>query len=158
MHFESNLSPTNRMSNRFRWRSSIAHPRRSAKEMKPYLILFFALCLTACATTEEKRVSFDSLGEFLAWADKQIEKGNDENLIATQAMNSLPYELRLHQIDELKKQLGNRKLSEIFKYERFPEAEDRFKLGGHFDKLGCVHIDFAKKNKEWFLRSITYCR
>jgi hypothetical protein len=41
---------------------------------------------------------------------------------------------------------------------RFPEEEKTFKLGGHMSELGCVHVDFVKKNDQWFLADIWNCR
>jgi hypothetical protein len=41
---------------------------------------------------------------------------------------------------------------------RFPADETRYTLGGHMKELGCIHIDFIKKEQGWVLDSIWECR
>jgi hypothetical protein len=130
---------------------------RSAKEMKSILTLLCIFSITACATAIRKKKSFQSVDEFLTWADVQLEKENEENLIAIQTSESVSKESKLQGIEVMKRRLSGRTLSEVFEGERFPENEDTFKLSGHDGKLPHVHIDF-KKEEEWFLQSITICR
>ena len=40
----------------------------------------------------------------------------------------------------------------------FPEDGTKFKLGGHMQELGCIHIDFVKRESGWALRDIWLCR
>lgn len=49
-------------------------------------------------------------------------------------------------------------LRELYKGRVFPEKSTQFKLGGHMQELGCIHIDFEKRDRGWVLRDIWLCR
>ncbi len=40
----------------------------------------------------------------------------------------------------------------------FPCDCVEFKLGGHQSELGHIHIDFAKRDDSWVIKSIWMCR
>jgi hypothetical protein len=47
---------------------------------------------------------------------------------------------------------------ELYQDREFPECDIYFKLGGHMQELGCIHIDFEKRDQGWVLRDIWMCR
>jgi len=49
-------------------------------------------------------------------------------------------------------------LAKLYVGKEFPADRDRFKLGGHASELGHVHVDFLKRDGNWFLESIWMCR
>jgi len=49
-------------------------------------------------------------------------------------------------------------LRELYRGRGFPEESAQFKLGGHMQELGCIHIDFEKRERGWALRDIWVCR
>lgn len=127
--------------------------------MKASLALILTLLLVACASTRVKQAkSFDTVAEFLTWADSQIEEKNESHLVSAQTTTNFSTDYALGQINKMKRRLGNRSLSEVFKGEQFPKEGNTFKLGGHDGKLPNIHIDFIKQNEDWFLQSISTCR
>ena len=56
---------------------------------------------------------------------------------------------------EIHKQMN---LQELYRGREFPKSDTYFKLGGHMQELGCIHIDFEKREQSWVLRDIWMCR
>ena len=49
-------------------------------------------------------------------------------------------------------------LRELYNGKDFPEDGTEYKLGGHMMELGCIHIDFVKRECDWALQNIWLCR
>ena len=49
-------------------------------------------------------------------------------------------------------------LRRLYQGRDFPGDSERFKLGGHMAELGCLHIDFVRREPGWFLWDIWLCR
>lgn len=49
-------------------------------------------------------------------------------------------------------------LRALYRDREFPSEGLAFKLGGHMQELGCIHIDFIQDEQGWSLRDIWLCR
>ena len=59
---------------------------------------------------------------------------------------------------QLKKIHEETDLQALYQDRIFPEDDTRLKLGGHMSELGCIHIDFAKRDEGWVIHDIWLCR
>ena len=60
--------------------------------------------------------------------------------------------------DMLKEAHRKQSLQDRYPKRQFPKAESLFTLGGHMSQLGCLHVDFVKKDGNWFLGDIWDCK
>jgi hypothetical protein len=109
--------------------------------------------------------SFTELSEAIAFIARALESG-DHGVIADACVKKrgdvigLPTEResRLHAVQGVAHALGRRTLRSLFADRAFPAHESRFKLGGHGQELGHVHIDFVREGPSWYLEDIWQCR
>jgi hypothetical protein len=67
-------------------------------------------------------------------------------------------EYRLRAIALLADRHEQRSLRSRYSRRAFPIQEARFKLGGHGQELGHIHIDFVRSETGWQLENIWQCR
>ena len=65
---------------------------------------------------------------------------------------------KIYGFESLEYSHGQIPLTKRYLGREFPSKGDSFKLGGHDMELGHVHIDFVKRNGQWFIDSIWVCR
>lgn len=106
--------------------------------------------------------SFEILADALTFIGKCLDEDEYTKLAHTCIGGHKPKGVYLAQhrtpFDML--QAAHQKESLLKRYARqeFPKDADTFKLGGHMSELGCLHVDFVKKNDKWFLADIWNCR
>jgi hypothetical protein len=61
-------------------------------------------------------------------------------------------------IERLLEQHEETPLPQLYEGKEFPENAQRFKLGGHDQELGHIHIDFIKSTNGWEISKIWMCR
>jgi hypothetical protein len=49
-------------------------------------------------------------------------------------------------------------LRRLYSEQSFPKEQQTYKLGGHMQELGCIHIDFLKVEQGWIISDIWICR
>jgi hypothetical protein len=49
-------------------------------------------------------------------------------------------------------------LRRLYSERSFPKEQQTYKLGGHMQELGCIHIDFLKVEQGWVISDIWICR
>ena len=59
------------------------------------------------------------------------------------------------QLQDLHRKLDLRRL---YRGRTFPKEQRTYKLGGHMQELGCIHIDFLKAEQGWVISDIWICR
>ena len=116
--------------------------------------------------TEAGILCFQTLSQAVECITEMIERDAAAELLAQCAQAHDPYPTRLVYPDtftnRLFPQLRAFHLAIDFRtrymHKRFPSKDTHFKLGGHMQELGCIHIDFTKIEQGWVLDSIWECR
>jgi len=122
------------------------------------LFLFIALFLLSPVARADAPPKFDTLKEFLAWADTKLGSDDYDGLASAQVASKDHKETRIAYIKKLDVDFSDGSLSKIFKGRNFPADKTKLKLGGHNKELGHCHIDFVKVKGHWQLARIWQCR
>ena len=67
-------------------------------------------------------------------------------------------EYRLHAIKLLAHVHAENPLRVLYAGRAFPSKESRFKLGGHAQELGHLHLDFVREGSAWRIENVWQCR
>ncbi len=125
--------------------------------MKTIHTLIISVLLTAISLAGEP-LKFETLENFLTWADAKLRSDDYEGFASAQVANKDIKETRISYIKKLDADLGIGSLSQTFKGKVFPADKHIFKLGGHNKELGHCHIDFVKVKGGWQLARVWQCR
>jgi hypothetical protein len=131
-------------------------------------LLCFALLVTVAYTQDktsaqvkQPTTSFSNLQEAVTFITDCLDRDDFEKLSSACVGGRKPtVYLAQHRsvFDKLKAAHKNTPLQKLYANRRFPKNKDKFKLGGHMAELGCLHIDFVKKDDHWFLADIWQCK
>ncbi len=80
---------------------------------------------------------------------------NDNTALAQASWAPLPADWV---IERLKERHEATPLPQLYAGKEFPQDAQDFKLGGHAQELGHIHIDFAKSANGWEIARIWMCR
>ena len=130
------------------------------------LLLGTAATLAWCAGSQQRGTkvtgdappAFRSLREAVSFIADCLDADRPEKLFraCTNRHGSSPFEDAVFR--QLKERHGEQKLPRRYARRTFPRDKTKCKLGGHMKELGCLHIDFVKKNGAWRLERIWLCR
>jgi hypothetical protein len=98
--------------------------------------------------------SFSDLGEAVGFLAAAVEAG-DVAALAGACREPLPPGWVL---DRLRERHEATPLARLYAGREFPEAAAEFKLGGHAQELGHIHIDFVRSGGGWEIERIWMCR
>lgn len=127
--------------------------------MKKIISTIILTCVCLFAFAEEEQKSFANLQEAIKLITEALEN-NDHNGLKKVCVgkNGKPANFPDYTFKNLKKLNKKKSLVEIYKDKIFPKGKKNFKLGGHMKELGCIHIDFIKKDDKWYIQDIWTCR
>ena len=123
-------------------------------------LLFTILCAihVSCSASAQDTPEFTSLPEALRWLDQKLEL-KDFTAIADSFASPLDATtIRINYIEALDTSLGAIRLAERYANRDFPIEKSQFKLGGHGQELGHIHIDFIRDKNAWKIDRIWMCR
>ena len=113
------------------------------------------------APVEQSPASFSNLQEAVTFIAACLDQDDFEKLSGACVGGRRPaVYLAQHRsvFDTLKAAHENTPLQELYADRTFPEDTNTLKLGGHMAELGCLHIDFVKRDGHWFLADIWQCK
>lgn len=128
----------------------------------------FALAVSSCVSgkdfpsVQQAPKSFENLGKALQFIAECLDQDAYARLSGMCIGGHKPDAVYLAQhrrpFNMLKAAHKEKPLLDRYSEREFPKTGDQLKLGGHMSELGCLHIDFVKKDHKWFLSDIWDCK
>lgn len=109
-----------------------------------------------------EKISFLNLKNAVEFISKCLENDDYKKLSETcigGVRKNPPYIVQHKVVFEMLKEQNQKiPLIKLYSEIEFPKDKDKFKLGGHMSELGCIHIDFVKKDGKWYIGDIWSCK
>jgi hypothetical protein len=135
--------------------------------MKYLIVSLLCLALSSCASdkvapsVQQAPGSFTNLGVAIQFIIECLDQDAYAKLSGACVGGRKPtVYLAQHRrpFDMLKTAHKKQSLLDRYAKRDFPKSGDKFTLGGHRSEIGCLHVDFVKKDGNWFLGDIWDCK
>jgi len=129
--------------------------------MRPILsILTVIACLISWVTfieaQQEPTISFSNLNDAITFIVQAVEE-DDYKKLSNACIKKMAFS-QDEEIFGILKGLNQRMpIVDLYSGNEFPKDKNTFRLGGHGEQWGYIHIIFIKKNDKWYLSDILSC-